>query len=145
VHIHQREMRLAVLAQTIAQRLEAPIFAIGDGAAQLLDDALEVGRQFVDLLRRHVLTRKIYVFVKRHDLPFLVCQPHPAPSHPSLRKGSTLEMREHGTLGGKALPRVARPSVQLPAGSGGSRLIAISGRNTRRWPVSWGAGPAAGA
>src|SRR5262245_32354374 len=29
VHIHQGEMRLAVLAQAIAQRLEAPILAIG--------------------------------------------------------------------------------------------------------------------
>src|SRR4029453_11960565 len=36
----------------------------------------------------------------------------------------------------------ARPSVQLPAGSGGSRLIAISGRNTRQRPADiLGRGP----
>src|SRR5262245_23638659 len=78
-----------------------------------------MGGQFVDLLRRHVLTRKIYVFIKRHDLPFLVARPIRRQATRAFGKARTLEMREHGTPGQKALPRGARPSVQLPAGSGG--------------------------
>src|SRR5258708_6887957 len=40
--VEQREMRLAVLAHPIRQGLDAPLLELGDLAAHLLDDALEL-------------------------------------------------------------------------------------------------------
>src|SRR5206468_5613214 len=58
VEVHEGVVRLAVLAQPIGQRLDAPLFELGDLAAHLLDDALEVGGQLLDLLRARVLARE---------------------------------------------------------------------------------------
>src|SRR5215510_14771583 len=43
VHVHEGEMRLAVLAQAVAERLEAPVLGFADGAAHLFNDSLELG------------------------------------------------------------------------------------------------------
>ena len=63
VDVDQREMRLAVLADAVGEGLHAPIFGLGDLAAQTFDDGLELGGQVLDLLRADVLARKIDVFV----------------------------------------------------------------------------------
>ena len=63
IDVQQREMRLAILAQAIGERLHAPLFDLGDLAAHLFDDALELGGQFFDLLRAGVLARQEDVFV----------------------------------------------------------------------------------
>ncbi len=70
VEVHERVMRLAVLAQPIGEGLDAPLLELGDLAAHLLDDALELGGQFFDLLRADVLARQEDVFVERHGMPF---------------------------------------------------------------------------
>ena len=51
VDVEQREVRLAVLVHAVGERLDAPVFGLGDLAAGLLDDAGELGGQFLDLLR----------------------------------------------------------------------------------------------
>ncbi len=63
VDIEQREVRLAVLLDAEVQRLHAPVFVLGDLAAQTLDDGRELLGQVLDLLRADVLARKIDVFV----------------------------------------------------------------------------------
>ena len=63
VDVQQREVRLAVLADAEGERLHAPIFGLGDLAAHLLDDAVELRGQFLDLLRADVLAREIDVLV----------------------------------------------------------------------------------
>src|SRR5262245_51072346 len=111
-------MGLAVLAQAIAERFDAPVLGIGHGAAHLLNDGLELLRKLIDLRRRHVLTRKVHMLIKRHECAFLFesCRSRRQATR-AFRKARTLEMREHGTPGSKALPRGrAQPSVQLPAG-----------------------------
>ena len=40
VDVHQREVRLAVLADAVGEGLQAPVFDLGDLAAALLDDPL---------------------------------------------------------------------------------------------------------
>src|SRR5262249_54184733 len=57
IDVEQGEMGLAVLADTVCQGLDTPVFHLGDRAAHLLDDALVVVRQFVHLLLRQVLPR----------------------------------------------------------------------------------------
>src|SRR5262245_6737863 len=112
VDIHEGEMRLAVLAQAVAERLEAPVLGFADAAAHLFNDSLELGGQLVDLLRRHVLTRQVHVFIKRHESAFpRLCRRSGAKPLEPFGKARTLEMRGHGTPGPKALPR-ERPSVQ---------------------------------
>ncbi len=57
-------MCLAVLADAEGERLDAPVFGIADElAAEALDDALESGRHFLDLLRAQILARQIDVLV----------------------------------------------------------------------------------
>ena len=115
-------MRLAVLAQPIGQRFHAPIFGLGDGAAHSFDDALQMCRQFLHLLRAGVLARKVDVLVERHRCPFLRCRRSPRREAPrTLRE--RLECSEGGNTGrrtGKVLPGPdgcgTRPSVQPPAG-----------------------------
>src|SRR5581483_8715776 len=119
VDVHQGEMRLAVLAQAVGERFDAPRFSLGDGAAEALDDALELRGQFLDLLRAGVLARKIDVFVERHGCPFL--KSHSAPRrHAPRALRERLECSDGGDTGRrtiKALPRRrTRPSVQPPAG-----------------------------
>jgi len=70
--VEQRHVRLAVLADAVGKGLHAPIFGLGDLAAHLLDDGLVLLGERLDLLRGYVLTRKVYVFVKRHGWPFLI-------------------------------------------------------------------------
>ena len=63
IDIEQRQVRLAVLAHAVGERLQAPIFVLGDLAAHLPDDAGQLRGQFFDLLRAQVLARQIDVFV----------------------------------------------------------------------------------
>src|SRR5579863_1249111 len=42
VDIHEREMRLAVLAQTIGEGFHAPVFSLFDRSAKAFDDALQL-------------------------------------------------------------------------------------------------------
>ncbi len=70
IEIHEREVRLAVLAQPIGEGLDAPLLELGDLAAHLLDDALEMVGQFFDLLRADVLARHEDVFIEGHGMPF---------------------------------------------------------------------------
>ena len=77
VEVHQREMRLAVLAQPVGEGLHAPIFGLLDRSAEAFDDALQLRGQFLDLLRAGVLARKIDVFIERHGCPFLICLARP--------------------------------------------------------------------
>src|SRR5215471_5250250 len=66
VHVEQGEMGLTVLADAISQGLNAPILGLCDAAAHLLDDALIVGRKFVDLLLRQILPRQKDMLVQWH-------------------------------------------------------------------------------
>src|SRR5262249_14490194 len=66
VDVEHREMGLAVLAQAVGQRLDAPLLGLGDLAAHLLDDAFELRGQFLDLLRARVWARQENLFVERH-------------------------------------------------------------------------------
>src|SRR5262249_51706942 len=77
VDIEQGEMRLAVLAQTIGEGLHAPLLGLGDLAPHLFDDGLELGGQFLDLLRAGVLAREEDVFVEWHPMPFPCSLLHP--------------------------------------------------------------------
>jgi len=63
VDVEQRHVRFAVLADAVVEGLHPPIFGLGDLAAGLGDDGRELGGQFLDLLRREILARKIDVFV----------------------------------------------------------------------------------
>src|SRR5499427_6554688 len=89
VDIEQGEMCLAVLTQTVGEGLHAPLLGLGDLAPHLLDDGLELGGQFFDLLRAGVLARQEDVFVEWHSMPFPCSMLHPArsPSSP-FGKGS---------------------------------------------------------
>src|SRR5262249_3388578 len=120
IEIHERVVRLAVLAQAVGKRFDAPLFELGDLAAQLLDDAFELGGQFFDLLRAHTLPVQGDVFVKRHAMPSLV-RPMPTPGGwPFEPFRERLESSEGGNGGGRASRPCRRhrrrPSVQLPAG-----------------------------
>jgi hypothetical protein len=66
IGVEQREMRLAVLAQPVGQGLYAPLLRLYDLTARLLDDAFELQRKLLDLLRARVLARQEYVLVVRH-------------------------------------------------------------------------------
>src|SRR5205085_3754115 len=85
IELEQREVRLAVLTDAERERLDAPVFRVADKlAAEALDDALEVRRHLLDLLRAQILARQIDVFVQWHGMPFPVwLVPAPSPSCPS--------------------------------------------------------------
>src|SRR5262249_19845887 len=122
VDVEQREVRLAVLVHAVGEGADAPRLGLGDLAAHLLDHALDLGGQFLDLLGARVLTREKPMLVKRHESPFLKLAQRPAasPSNPSGKVRSKLRRREQGTTGQLALPHQSKgllgPSVQLPAG-----------------------------
>src|SRR5262245_24535549 len=100
IDVHEGEMRLAILAQAVAQRFEAPVFGLAERAAHLFDDALELGGQLIDLLRRHVLTRQVHVLIEWHETAFpFSCRRSGAKPLEPFGKARTLEMRGHGTPG----------------------------------------------
>src|ERR1700691_507140 len=70
-------MSFAVLTQPVGERFYAPIFGLFDRTTETFDDALQLCGQFLDLLRRGVLARKIDVFIERHSCPFLNCHARP--------------------------------------------------------------------
>src|SRR5271155_382343 len=120
VDVHQREMRFAVLAQPVGEGLHPPVFGLLDRAAEPLDDAFQLRGQFLHLLRAGVLARKVDVFVKRHECPFLVCHARPGakPLEP-FGKGSNALKAGTPDAGPRMGPTViwnSRPSVQPPAG-----------------------------
>src|SRR5215831_15365868 len=98
-------MRLAVLADAIGKGFDAPIFHLCDVATHLLDDALVMGRQFIDLLLRQILPRQIDVLVQWHAnaSPWFAPIRRQAPRAFRERLES-LRRREHGTSGQAALP-----------------------------------------
>src|SRR4029077_6877474 len=103
----------------VGEGLDPPILALGDLAAHLLDHALVLGGELLDLLRGQILPRQEDVFVQWHGMPFRCAWPAPAlsPSCLSERRESS----EGGNTGRRAdwpcrLPSGMRPSVQLPAG-----------------------------
>ncbi len=55
--VHHRKVSFAVLAHAVGERLHAPLLDLGDLAAHLLDDALELGGELLDLLGARVLAR----------------------------------------------------------------------------------------
>ena len=63
IDVDQRHVRFAVLADAVVERLEAPIFVLGDLAALLFDDAGQLRGQFLDLLPAQILAREVDVFV----------------------------------------------------------------------------------
>src|SRR5262249_4236826 len=115
IEIHKRVVRLAVLAQAIGKRLDAPLLELRDLAPQLFDDAFELGGQLFDLLRTHILARQEHVFVKRHAMPF-PCSVHARTRRVALRalsgKARKLRRREHGTPGHQALPPASPAAVR---------------------------------
>src|SRR5262249_8514126 len=118
--VEHREMGLAVLAQAVGQRLDAPLLGLGDLAAHLLDDAFELRGQFLDLLSARVLARQENVFVERHAdaFPFSHAPPARSPSSP-FGKGSKAQKagtRDARPIGPCRRVAARRPSVQLPAG-----------------------------
>src|SRR2546423_5195980 len=120
IELEQGEMRLAVLADAEGERLDAPVFRVADKlATKPLDDALEVGRHFLDLLRAEILARQIDVFVQWHGMPFPCVSRVRRQAPRALREGREV-LRKAGTLDagpcGPAGPWQGRPSVQLPAG-----------------------------
>src|SRR5262249_40687412 len=124
VDVEHREMGLAVLAQAVGQRLDAPLLGLGDLAAHLLDDAFELRGQFLDLLRARVLARQETVFVARHAdaFPFSAML-LPARSPSSLSgKARKLGRREHGTPGpsGPAVGSFDQAAVRSAPGRGSS-------------------------
>src|SRR5262249_47443884 len=111
----------AVLAQAVGERFDAPLLELADLAAHLLDDAFELGGEFFDLLRAHVLAREEDVFIEWHGMPFppsIMLHPARSPSSP-FGKGSKAQKagtRDAGPSGPAASLLAGRPSVQLPAG-----------------------------
>ena len=138
IDVEQHVVRLAVLAQPVGERLDAPLLGLGDLAAHLLDDADELGGQFLDLLRADVLARKEDVFVERHEMPFPFAFPVMSWSKPrgfgimavlsrrvALRalsgKARMLRRREHRTPDRSVLPPAkagSRPFSSRPGTSG---------------------------
>jgi len=53
--VHQREVRLAVLVDAVAEGLEPPVFGTADGAATFGEHGLVLLDEFVDSLTGHVL------------------------------------------------------------------------------------------
>src|SRR5690606_3181596 len=66
VDVDQREMRLAVLLDTVGERLDAPVLGLADGAAVRLDDALELFDEGLDLLCGNILACQEDVLVESH-------------------------------------------------------------------------------
>src|SRR5687767_14153411 len=123
VELEQGEMRLAVLADAVGERLDPPVFRVADQlAAETFDDALEVGRHFLDLLRAQILARHIDVFVQWHGMPFpVVVRPAPSPSCPLGKARKFSGRREHGTPDHAVLPALSgdgRPFSSRPGSSG---------------------------
>ena len=120
VDVEEGEMRLAVLAQTIGEGLDAPLLGLGDLAPHLLENALELGGKVFDLLRAGILARQEDVFVEGHRYAFPCVMLLPAQSPSSLfGKGSKARKagtRDAGPSGPAARYSPKRPSVQLPAG-----------------------------
>ena len=83
------------------------MLGLGDLAAHLLDDALELGGQFLDLLRADVLARKEDVFVERHAdaFPCVVARPGAKPFEPFRER---LESSEGGNTGRRAMQALPR-------------------------------------
>ena len=65
--VHQRVMRLAVLADAVGQRLHAPVLDLSDGAAVAGDHGLVVLGQLLDLSVRCVLAHHEDMLVMRHE------------------------------------------------------------------------------
>src|SRR5262252_3095430 len=120
VDIEQGKMCLAVLTQTVGEGLHAPLLGLGDLAPHLLDDGLELGGQFFDLLRAGVLAREEDVFVERHRMPFPCSLLHPARS-PSSHFGKGSSAQKAGT-------RDAGPSA-LPPGIGQAAVRSVPSRD----------------
>src|SRR5690606_37322574 len=103
-------------ADAVGEGLEAPRLDLGDLAAVLLDDALELLDERLDLLRRHILSRQKYVFVQWH-ICLSSCstgaKPHRSLMGKAVRRSSRAETREAGSI---PILRQAPPSVQPPAG-----------------------------
>ena len=59
-------MRFAVLLDAESERLHAPIFHLGELAAEAFHHRFEAVGQGLDLLGRDVLTRHVDVLVERH-------------------------------------------------------------------------------
>ena len=59
-------MALAVLLDPVGERTQAPVFLLGDRAAQTGDQFGELVGECLHLRRRDVLTRNEDVFVKCH-------------------------------------------------------------------------------
>src|SRR6516162_5744304 len=146
VDIEQGEMRLAVLAQTVGEGLHAPLLGLGELAAHLLDDGLELGGQFFNLLRAGVLAREEDVFVERHPMPFpcSLLQPGAKPFEPFRER---LECSEGGNTGRRTISPAARhwPSSRPFSSQPGSSGSAGYTESPRKGKAVWnGAGaPAA--
>ena len=71
VEVKKREMRLAVLADLVGERFDAPILLLRHLAAGGLNDGFVLLDQPLDLLGGHVGARHENMLVKRHGQPFL--------------------------------------------------------------------------
>src|SRR5262249_20048239 len=140
VEVHEGVVRLAVLAQPVGERLDAPLLELGDLAAHLLDDALEMGGQLLDLLRARVLAREEDVLIEGHGMPFpLLCPPRRVALRTLSGKARMLRRRKHRTPGHAALPRAlskierpcSRPFSSRPGSSGRLSLIGCFGQKAR--------------
>src|SRR6516225_8652998 len=121
-------MRLAVLADAIGERFDPPVFGLGDRAAHLLEDGLVLVGQFIDLLCAEILTRKVDVFVERHEGSFLVQRVPPSGAKPA-RASGRLERPRCGNTGRRAIGPAAvwrgRPFSSRPGSSGKPALYRL--------------------
>src|SRR5207248_1763782 len=101
----------------------------------LLDHALELGRQFLDLLRADILAREHDVFVKGHAMPFPCLQPS---RRQALR--ALWERLESKFEGGNTGRRVTRPCRRLSHGETMSSEGMPRGRPFSSRPGSSGSG-----
>ena len=69
IEVQKRIVTLAVLADTVGQIAQAPVFGLADLAAQFRDRLGDVFDESIDLLRRDFRPRDKHVFVERHFFP----------------------------------------------------------------------------
>jgi len=153
-------MSLAALLDLVGERLQTPIFGLGDLAAAFLYNGGEFLGQGVDLRLRNVLTCKEHMLVESHAsfaFPHDVPCRHTwrSPAHSPLWAGLAIarerptripiERRHRSRYRGMPLRRAKRDAVSLQPPTGdAAALIRQSGDGARR--IVWdGIGMAGGA
>ncbi len=81
IDVEQREVRLAALLDLVGEAFDAPVLALGDLAATLLDEIGEFFGECLDLGVGDVLAREEHMLVESHadSLSFCSCRPGAKP------------------------------------------------------------------